>query len=200
MASILTTTGRPRNRPCDDPRMQHATAARILLVGMMGSGKSTVGRLLSEATGWPYVDNDELVRRAQGTTARVLLAERGEEEMRRAESEALELGLRLPPPVIVGVAAGTILEPDDRSRLRVGGIVVWLRASANVLVARAMKGEHRPFLDTHGPDWMASTLAEREPLYRSVADVIVDTGAARPADTAAELRWRLATFAACQAG
>ena len=62
---------------------------RVLLIGMMGSGKSTIGRLLSDATGWPYIDNDELVRQTHGATARQILAERGEARMRAAESDAL---------------------------------------------------------------------------------------------------------------
>ena len=110
---------------------------RVLLVGMMGSGKSTIGRLLADATGWPYADNDDLVVRAHGTTPRALLAEHGEAAMRRAESEALASGVALPPPAIIGVAAGVILDPADREALRSGGVVVWLRASADKLAARA---------------------------------------------------------------
>ena len=83
---------------------------------MMGSGKSTIGRLLSEATGWPYIDNDELVRRSRGATARQILAERGEDRLRDAESDALMLGIETPPPAVVGVAAGTILDPANASR------------------------------------------------------------------------------------
>ena len=67
----------------------------VLLVGMMGSGKSTIGRLVADATGWPYVDNDELVLRTHGATPRTLLAGHGEAVMRRAESEALASGVDL---------------------------------------------------------------------------------------------------------
>src|SRR5687768_18622554 len=102
---------------------------------MMGSGKSTIGRLLSEATGWPYVDNDELVMRSHGATPRDLLAGRGEAVMRAAESSALALGLEVPAPAIIGVAAGTILDPADRGRPRGGGIVVWLGAGGDAVSA-----------------------------------------------------------------
>src|SRR5918994_3597217 len=104
-------------------------ACRVILIGMMGSGKSTIGRLLAEVTGWPYVDNDELVQRAHGATPRQLLAERGEGAMRFAESSALALGLDVPEPAIIGAAAGTILDVRDRDRMRDGGIVVWLTAA-----------------------------------------------------------------------
>ena len=170
---------------------------RVLLVGMMGSGKSTIGRLLADATGWPYVDNDELVLRAYGATPRTLLAERGEAVMRGAESEALASGVALPPPAIVGVAAGVILDAADRETLRGGGIVVWLRAGASDLAARAAGAEHRPWLDTDPRAWMTDAVLERDPLYASVADHIVDTDAEAPSETAARLAELLQAEAAC---
>ena len=169
---------------------------RVLLIGMMGSGKSTVGRLLADATGWPDVDNDELVLRTHGASPRRLLAERGEAAMRRAESDALAAGLALPPPVIVGVAAGVILDESDRRALQDGGIVVWLRATPDELAERAAGAEHRPWLDGDAGAWMAATVAEREPLYASVADHVVDTDASAPAQTVAGLiEWLLAETA-----
>ena len=173
-------------------------ACRVILVGMMGSGKSTIGRLLSEATGWPYIDNDELVRRSHGASPRELLAEQGEAVMREAESSALALGLEVPEPAIVGFAAGTVLEPANRERLRDRGIVVWLRADANALAARAMGAEHRPWLDTGGGSWIRDATAEREPLYASIADITIDTTAGTPKAAAAELRERLLGLDACR--
>jgi shikimate kinase len=158
-----------------------------MLVGMMGSGKSTIGRLLADATGWTYVDNDELVADLHGATPRRLLAERGEAAMRRAESEALAAGIAVPPPAIIGVAAGVILDAADRHALRDGGIVVWLRAGAAELAARAAGADHRPWLDGDAAAWMTAALLEREPLYASVADHVVETDAASPADTVAGL-------------
>ena len=170
---------------------------RIVLVGMMGSGKSTVGRLLAERTGWPYVDNDELVRRESGVTARELLAEGGQQRLREVEARALRLGLELEAPVIIGVAAGTILDASNRHAMRSRAIVVWLRARIEVLVERAMNAEHRPFVDTAGPDWLVAAAAEREPMYAEVADVGVDTGDSTPADSVAAIQQHLATVPAC---
>jgi len=171
---------------------------RILLTGMMGSGKSTIGRLLSGATGWPYVDNDELVAQFHGATARQILAERGEAQMRAAESEALARGIEAPAPVLIGVAAGTILEPSNRERLRSGGIVVWLRVDPATIEARAMGAEHRPWLDTGGGSWIRDTVAERDPLYASIADIVIDTGVKPPQESVEELLARLASIAACR--
>jgi shikimate kinase len=174
-----------------------AGPCRVLLIGMMGSGKSTIGRLLADATGWTYADNDDLVRRATGATPRQLLAERGEAAMRGAESDALRDGLRQQTPAIVGVAAGVILEAADRAALRDGGIVVWLRAGADELVERAAGGEHRPWLDGDARAWMTAALAEREPLYAAAADHVVDTGAAPPAEIVAGLVDWLRTETEC---
>ena len=158
-------------------------APRLLLVGMMGSGKSSVGRALAELTGMPFIDNDVLVERATGRTARQL-AEDGEMALRRAESAALRAGLDVEPPAIIGVAGGAVLDPADRERLGDGGFVVWLRAPADVLAARAAGAEHRPWLDGDTEGWFRRTVAERDPLYAEVSDVEVDTGSATPAEAA----------------
>jgi shikimate kinase len=159
----------------------------VLLVGMMGSGKTTVGRLLAERTGWPYHDNDELLDRLSGQTPREILASGGEMELRRAESAALALGLESPQPCIVGVAAGTILDPVNRRRLAEGGSCVWLRARADTLVERAMGAEHRAWLDTGGATWLRANAAERDPLYAEVAALTVDTDDRSADDVADEI-------------
>ena len=180
--------------PLDGP---DGRACRVILVGMMGSGKTTVGRRLSEATGWPYVDNDDLVLRVAGATSRELVAERGERAMRKAESDALRIGLEEPPPCIVGAAAGTIIDPANREVMRSTGIVAWLRVDAAALEARAVGADHRPWLEGDAATWLRRTAAERDPLYASVADVVVDTTHGAPGDAAEELRRSLAAFDAC---
>lgn len=158
---------------------------RVLLLGMMGSGKSSVGRALAERTGWPFIDNDALVELATGLTARELLRDRGEDAMREAESEALRAGLAVPAPAIVATAAGTIMRPEDRDRIDDGGLVVWLHAPAPVLAARAAGAAHRPWLAHDPVAWFVQTIEERAPLYRSVADLEIDTGSTDP-DAAAD--------------
>jgi shikimate kinase len=171
---------------------------RVILIGMMGSGKTTVGQLLSSATGWPYVDNDALVGQSHGRTSREILAAEGKEKLREAEAGALVLGLDLPPPVILGVAAGTILDAANRRALEAGGVVVWLRAGTEALVGRAMDAAHRPFVDDAGKAWLADAVRDREPLYASVADLTVDTDAGTPADAVQLVRAHLASIGACE--
>lgn len=159
---------------------------RVALMGMMGSGKSTIGRLLAQQTGWPYHDNDVLVEGASRAQARELLAERGEAALRQAESEALAVGLNQPEPCIIAVAGGTILDAANRDRLA-GALVVWLRARPEALARRARGAAHRPWLETDAAGWMRRTLLEREPLYEAVADLVVDTDGRRPEAAVADI-------------
>jgi shikimate kinase len=146
---------------------------RVVLVGMMGSGKSTIGGALSVATGWPLIDNDVLLGRIYEKTARQILADQGEIALRAAEADALIVGLTDPSPTIVDAAAGTILDSGIRAALA-NEFVVWLKASPEVLFARSAGAAHRPWLD-RGEDWFRTAVAQRDPLYEDVADITIDT-------------------------
>ena len=157
---------------------------RVVLVGMMGSGKSTVGRLLADATGWPRYENDKLLMELHGKTAREIVAEQGEQAKRDAEDAALVRGLANEPPFILDAAGGTIESETSRQALTVP-IVIWLRASPETLYRRSLGAEHRPFLD-NGAEWMRTTEARRRPLYASVADITIDTEDTPPDELARE--------------
>ncbi len=165
-------------------------AARVLLVGMMGAGKSTVGRVMSAATGWPYLDNDELVRRVTGMPTRQILYERGVSALREAEAAALRLAVEQPPPVIAGIAGGVVESPVNRRVLREGGFVVWLRARIETLVTRIGAGsarEGRPWLKEDPQTALRRLYAGREPLYAEVASLVVDVDDATPQQTVAAI-------------
>lgn len=151
-----------------------AAGPRVLLVGLMATGKSTLGRAISERTGWPAYDNDELLQQQTGATAAELLLSSGEPAMRAAESAVLAYTLALPAPLVAGVAAGTVLDPADRQRLRDGGHVVWLRTPVATLVGRVTGDSHRPFL-TEDPAGALREMADhRHPLYAEVAHQVLD--------------------------
>jgi shikimate kinase len=156
---------------------------RVILLGMMGSGKTTIGRELSRRTGWPYHDNDALVEAATGRTARELAAE-GPQRLRAAEASALRQALAMPEPAIAASAAGVVMDPQMRSRLRSAGAVVWLHAPAETLARRSMAGEHRPWLRRDAVEWLESTARRRAPLYRQVATLEVDTASLAPSEIA----------------
>lgn len=151
---------------------------------MMGSGKSTVGRLLAERLSWPYHDNDLLLIDGEGLTARQLLAERGDAGLLAAEVSTLERALALPAPAVVGVAARAILDPAARDALRAAGIVAWLRVAPETVRQRAAGASHRPWPDDDPLPWLRAAVRERDPLYASVADLTLDADARVPEDLA----------------
>jgi shikimate kinase len=162
--------------------------ARILLLGMMGAGKTSVGRAISARTGWPYRDNDELVAEISGLDTRSLLDERGEAAMRAAESQALVLATSTPPPFVAGIAAGVVQSADDRERLRTAdGLVVYLHASVELLVERVGTGEGRPWLQPDPRSALQRLCDGREPLYREVSDLVVEVASGTPEDHAARI-------------
>jgi shikimate kinase len=163
---------------------------RVLLIGMMGSGKTTVGRELSARTGWPYVDNDDLLRRQTGRDPAEIRATEGEDVLHLAESDALDEALGLEPPTIIGVAAATVLDPAAREALRDGGHVVWLRASPETLLERVGTGAGRRE-DATDPEWVRKRVRERQTLYASVASQIVDTDGRTPGEVSEEILGRL---------
>jgi shikimate kinase len=153
---------------------------RVLLVGMMATGKTTIGTAVSARTGWPYVDNDALLQRATGRTAAQLLAEEGQPALRRGESDVLTVLLGMPAPLVAGVAAGVVLDAADRERLHTGGHVVWLRASVPVLVRRVGRASDRPWLGDDPARALAELAAERDPLYAEIAHQALDVDVLTP--------------------
>jgi shikimate kinase len=148
---------------------------------MMGAGKTTVGNALSAATGWPYLDNDELVRRATGEPTPDVLGDEGETALRAAESAALTEALTVPSPVIAAVAGGVVGDDADLARLRDGGFVVYLRASIDTLVDRVGSGEGRPWLRPDPRAALEKLYAGREERYRAAASYVVDVDDRTPA-------------------
>jgi shikimate kinase len=152
---------------------------RILLVGLMGSGKSTVGRRLSARTGWPYLDNDQLVAEVGGRTAPELIGTDGEAALHAIEADAFELALTKPTPVIIGLAGWLVTDAGRRARIRDAGTVVWLRAEPATLLQRAGSGRgRRP--EALEPGWIERTAAERAAMFEDVADLVIDVDRLAP--------------------
>jgi shikimate kinase len=148
-------------------------AERILLVGMMGVGKSSVGEALAARLGWPYFDSDRQVEQATGKTIPEIFARDGEAAFRRAETEALEAAVST-APAVVGVAGGAVLDAGNRERIRQSGLVVWLRASIETLARRVGSGVGRPLLGDDPEAALQRLYPERRPLYEELAEVVVD--------------------------
>jgi shikimate kinase len=153
---------------------------RLTLIGYRGCGKSTVAALLVPRLGIPAVDADEVVEQRAGMSIAALIADRGEAGFRDLESIVLA-ELLAGPPLILATGGGVVLRQANRELLRERGRpVIWLDAAADVVRARLaadpMTTVRRPGLTGADPlAEVADTLAAREPLYRSCADVRFDT-------------------------
>lgn len=149
--------------------------ATIVLVGPMGSGKSAIGRLLAERLGRGFVDVDASIEQQAGLTIRSLFSDEGEAAFRLREGCALAEALAQPGRV-VATGGGAVLAAGNRAAMRSAGIVVYLQVEPQVQLRRVAGDRHRPLLDV--PDRgqrLAELQAQREPLYRDVADVVFDT-------------------------
>ncbi|MFM7045991.1 MAG: shikimate kinase [Ilumatobacteraceae bacterium] len=150
----------------------------LVLVGMMGVGKSTIGRIAAERLGRVLVDTDALVEQGAGQTVREIFAAEGEGGFRARESAALAEALAAATPAVIATGGGVVLAEHNRQLLDgAAARVVWLSAEPSTLVdrLRASAGgtSARPLLDGDAEGTLQRMCAEREALYRSVADAIV---------------------------
>ena len=153
---------------------------RVLLIGMMGAGKTTTGRLLSTRLRWPYLDSDEEIERQTGKTVPEIWKEQGEPAFRIEESRVLAQACSSDGPAVVSVAGGAVLDPANRDLIRRSGLVVWLRADVATLAGRVGSGAGRPLLDRGPAAALGRLLTERAPLYQELADLTFDVDRLSP--------------------
>ncbi len=162
----------------------------VYLVGMPGSGKSTVGRSLAQRLGVPFVDLDDEIVAVAGKSVSAIFAEDGEVRFRELEAEALVRVAGAADPSVVGCGGGVVLEPANRATLRATGLAVFLDVPLSQLKERVVPAADRPLIHEEGD--LERLLAAREPLYREFAAHVVDGSGAPEAVAAAveeELRW-----------
>jgi shikimate kinase len=163
---------------------------RVVLLGLMGSGKSTVGRNLARRTGWPYLDNDTLLAEATGRTLNEL-AELGGDHLHDAERDILEEVLEHEIPVIASAAAAVVGDPT------VGPLIhhhqsfaVYLYVPPDLLAERIGNDENRPWLQPDPLAILKKMHEARDPLYREIASFVAD-GSKPPGDVAQEIYMQL---------
>jgi shikimate kinase len=146
----------------------------VVLVGLMGTGKTTVSRVLASRLNRRVIDSDAVIEATTGRTVREIFQTDGEAAFRSLETAALLDALQTEEPVIIAAAGGVVLSETNRQALRSSSAkVVWLAADPATLVERVRSGGHRPLLDNDPAGMLAKMAADRDALYREVADAIV---------------------------
>lgn len=148
----------------------------LFLVGPMGAGKTTIGRLLAKTTGLKFYDSDREIEARTGVGIPMIFEYEGEEGFRRREHEVLVDLVKL-QGIVLATGGGIVMRPDNRELLRRHGFVVYLSCSVARQLERTAKDGHRPLLKTPDPaKRLRELMAIRAPLYESIADLMVDTG------------------------
>ena len=159
----------------------------LVLIGLMATGKTSVGALVAAALGRPLLDSDREIETRTGRTVREIWRTDGEPVFRRHEAEVLADALASAEPVVIAAAGGVVLDPDNRARIRDSGAdVVWLRARPDTLLRRlrAAEHEHRPLLDDDPEGTLVRMHEDRSPIYAEVSGTVVDVDDLEPQDVA----------------
>ncbi len=148
----------------------------VFLVGLMGAGKTTIGRMLARKMGMRFVDSDHEIEARTGAPIPLIFEIEGEASFRRREAEVIR-DLCGQDGIVLATGGGAILNPDSRALLQARGTVVYLRAGISSILARTSHDKNRPLLQTADPrKKLEELLAQREPLYLEMAHLVVDTG------------------------
>ena len=167
------------------------TPRNIFLVGPMGAGKSTVGRQLSKATRKRFLDSDKAIEERTGASISLIFDLEGEEGFRRREQSMID-ELTALDEIVLATGGGAVLDESNRANLMSRGFVVYLQAPVDLLVERTSRDRSRPLLQTDDMQSRVSELlTERDPIYRQVADTIVQTDRRSARHVVREIQSRL---------
>lgn len=148
----------------------------LYLVGLMGAGKTTVGRLLARHYGCTFHDSDHEIEARTGVKIPVIFEIEGEAGFRRREEAAIA-ELTALSGIVLATGGGVVLSVTNRERLKQSGVVIYLRGTPEHLYERTRHDRNRPLLQTNNPlDTLRELYRQRDPLYREIADIVVDTG------------------------
>ncbi len=156
----------------------------IVLIGFMGSGKTTVGQKVAEKLAWPLADTDTLIAEQAGLAIPEIFEAEGEAGFRRRESAVLA-GLAEAPSSVISTGGGIVTVPENEPLLRTLGFIVWLSASEDDVFERVSRHRHRPLLHTPDPRrTIHELLTARRPLYEKLAHLTIETAGLDPDEIA----------------
>jgi shikimate kinase len=148
----------------------------IYLVGLMGAGKTTIGRQLAKALKLPFYDSDKAIEESTGVDIPTIFEFEGEEGFRDREQKMLQQLTKM-DGIVLATGGGAILREENRKLLKENGFIVYLQCSVDRILERTRRDAQRPLLNTDNPRERIETLfTQREPLYLSCADYKIDTG------------------------
>jgi len=150
-------------------------ARHLVLVGMMGAGKSTVGKRCAARLERPFVDTDEIIETVAGMPVAEVFAHDGEEAFREMERAAIADACATPTPLVIAAGGGAVLDAENRRRMRQHGLVVWLQAPVAQLATRVGDGTSRPLLRGDATGTLTRLQRLRQPAYEAAAHATIDT-------------------------
>jgi shikimate kinase len=160
----------------EDSSMRKFDSGNVILVGMMGSGKTTMGRVLAKQLDKEFVDSDEEIQHRTGVTIPHIFDVEGEQGFRQRESSVIADLLRR-ENLILATGGGAVLMGQNRAAMRENGIVIYLKASVHDLWQRTRHDRNRPLLQTDDPHArLAELFQQRDALYQQVADIVIQSG------------------------
>lgn len=160
----------------------------------MGVGKTTIGRQLAYLLGYEFIDSDRELEDRTGATIPWIFDMEGEEGFRRREQAMID-ELTMRPASVIATGGGAVIKPENRACLKQRGIVVYLKAELDELLARTRNDKNRPLLQTEDPRARLQALLEqREPWYQEVADIVFDTQQQNIKSAAKDLLRQLTAF------
>ncbi|WP_327124186.1 shikimate kinase AroK [Nitrincola sp. A-D6] len=152
----------------------------VFLVGPMGAGKSTIGRLLSHELNYTFIDSDRVIEERSGANIPWIFDVEGEQGFRDREATVIDELTQL-SNCVLATGGGVVMRPENRSNLQSRGLVVYLQTSIEQQLERTAKDRNRPLLQTDNPEAvLRKLLDQRDPLYKSCADIIIRTDRRHP--------------------